>query len=190
MTAGCDKRFETCRARFSNGLPRQELALKVVEVEEALGLVFVRLTPGGLTLGEFLGPVLGLIAPYRIEAMSVTNDQTVSHTCNWKAILDNFAELYHVPFIHPIHRRMFECATAPFELFDHGHTAVYVPGGVTDSGFPIPELPTDMLALQLRALGLDPDAYRGRVEAVRPALQKAKRGIAEAQEGNERMPAL
>jgi phenylpropionate dioxygenase-like ring-hydroxylating dioxygenase large terminal subunit len=168
-------------ARFSNGLPRQELALKVVEVEEALGLVFVRLTPGGLTLGEFLGPVLGLIAPYRIEAMSVTNDQTVSHTCNWKAILDNFAELYHVPFIHPIHRRMFECATAPFELFEHGHTAVYVPGGVTDSGFPIPELPTDMLALQLRALGLDPDAYRGRVEAVRPALQKAKRGIAEAQ---------
>lgn len=168
-------------ARFSNGLPKDELALQAVEVEEALGLVFVRLTPGGPSLTEFLSPVLGLIAPYRIEAMSVTNDQTVSHTCNWKAILDNFAELYHVPFIHPIHRRMFECATAPIELFAHGHTAVYVPGGVTDSGFPTPEVPTDMLALQLQALGLNPEDYRGRVEAIRPAMQTAKRTIAETQ---------
>ena len=167
--------------RFSNGLPKDELALQAVEVEEALGLVFVRLTPGGLSLREFLGPVFDLLAPYRIEDMSITNDQSVSHTCNWKAILDNFAELYHVPFIHPIHRRMFECATAPFELFDHGHTAVYVPGGVTDSSFPTPEVPTDMLSMQLQALGLDPAEYRGRVEAVRPAIQQAKRRIARAQ---------
>lgn len=167
--------------RFSNGLPKEELALQAVEVDEALGLVFLRLSPGGPDLREFLGPLVDLIAPYGIETMSVTNDQTVSHSCNWKAILDNFAELYHVPFIHPIHRRMFECATAPFELFDHGHTAVYVPGGVTDSGFPTPEMPTDMLTLQLQALGLDPEDYRGRVEAVRPALQQAKRAIADAQ---------
>ncbi|MFZ9395972.1 MAG: aromatic ring-hydroxylating oxygenase subunit alpha [Erythrobacter sp.] len=168
-------------ARFSNGLPKADLALKAVEVEEALGQVFVRLTPGGITLSEFLGPVLGLLEPYRLEAMSVTNDQTVSHSCNWKAILDNFAELYHVPFIHPIHRRMFECATAPIELFEHGHTAVYVPGGVTDSGFPVPEGPTDMLAMQLQAVGLDPAEYRGRVAEIRPALQRAKRAIANAQ---------
>lgn len=167
--------------RFSNGLPKDELALQAVEVEEALGLVFVRLTPGGMALREFLRPVHDLLAPYRVEAMSITNDQSVSHTCNWKAILDNFAELYHVPFIHPIHRRMFECATAPFELFASGHTAVYVPGGVTDSGFPTPEVPTDMLSMQLQALGLDPEDYRGRVEAVRPALQQAKRAIARAQ---------
>ena len=166
-------------SRFSNGLPKAQLALRAVEVEEALGLVFVRLTPGGITLPEFLGPVLGLLRPYRLETMSVTNDQSVSHTCNWKAILDNFAELYHVPFIHPIHRRMFECATAPIELFEHGHTAVYVSGGVTDSGFPTPEVPTDMLALQLKAVGLDPEDYRGRVAEIRPALQRAKRAIAQ-----------
>ena len=166
-------------SRFSNGLPKAQLALRAVEVEEALGLVFVRLSPSGITLAEFLGPVLDLLRPYRLETMSVTNDQSVSHTCNWKAILDNFAELYHVPFIHPIHRRMFECATAPIELFEQGHTAVYVPGGVTDSGFPTPEVPTDMLALQLRAVGLDPEDYRGRVAEIRPALQRAKRAIAQ-----------
>lgn len=168
-------------SRFSNGLPKSELALNAVEVEEALGLVFVRLNPGGITLAEFLGPVFELLRPYRLEAMSVTNDQTVTHTCNWKAILDNFAELYHVPFIHPIHRRMFECATAPIELFEHGHTAVYVPGGVTDSGFPTPDAPTDMLALQLQAVGLNPEDYRGRVAEIRPALQRAKRAIVNEQ---------
>jgi phenylpropionate dioxygenase-like ring-hydroxylating dioxygenase large terminal subunit len=168
-------------ARFSNGVPKDKLALKAVEVEEALGMVFVRLTPGSLTLTDFLAPVLGLIAPYRLEAMTVTGDQTVSHTCNWKAILDNFAELYHVPFIHPLHRRMFECATAPFELFDHGHTAVYVEGGTTDSGFPVPDAPTDLLAMQLKAFGLDPADYQGRVAAIRPALQRAKRAAAETQ---------
>ncbi|MFM9935316.1 MAG: aromatic ring-hydroxylating oxygenase subunit alpha [Novosphingobium sp.] len=173
-------------ARFSNGIPKDDLALKAVEVDEALGLVFIRFTPGGFTpgdlsLAEFLAPIQGLIGPYRIEAMTVINDQTVSHTCNWKAILDNFAELYHVPFIHPLHRRMFECATAPIELFEHGHTAVYVEGGTTDSGFPVPEAPTDLLALQLQAFGLDPEDYRGRVTDIRPALQRAKRAVAETQ---------
>lgn len=167
-------------ARFSNGVPKDKLALKAVEAEEALGLIFVRFVPGGPTLAEFLAPVRPLIAPYRLEAMTATGDQTVSHTCNWKAILDNFAELYHVPFIHPLHRRMFECASAPFELFDHGHTAVYVEGGTTDSGFPVPDAPTDLLAMQLQAFGLDPADFQGSVHAIRPALQRAKRQVAEA----------
>lgn len=166
-------------ARFSNGIPKRDLALKPVEVEEALGMVFVRLVPAGPTIAEFLAPIAELIAPYRLDAMTITNDQTVSHTCNWKAILDNFAELYHVPFIHPLHRRMFECAAAPFELFDQGHTAVYVEGGTTDSGFPVPEAPTDLLAMQLQAFGLDPADFKGRVPAIRPALQRAKRKVAE-----------
>jgi len=167
--------------RFSNGVPKAELGLRAVEVEEALGMVFVRLTPGGPPLSEFLAPVADLLAPYRLEGMTVTDDQSVSHRCNWKAILDNFAELYHVPFIHPIHRRLFECATAPIELFEHGHTAVYVPGATTDSGFPQPERPTDVLAMQLQAVGLDPEQFVGRVSAIRPAIQQAKRAIATAQ---------
>lgn len=167
--------------RFSNGVPKSDLALRPVEVAEALGLVFVRLEPGGPSLAEFLGPLLEMVGTYRIDLMDVTNDQTVSHLCNWKAIIDNFAELYHVPFLHPIHRRMFECATAPISLFDHGHTAVYVEGGVTDSGFPTPDVPSDMQAMQLKAFGLDPADFQGRVSEIRLALQAAKRALAEDQ---------
>jgi phenylpropionate dioxygenase-like ring-hydroxylating dioxygenase large terminal subunit len=168
-------------ARFSNGVPKDKLALRPVEVEEALGLVFVRLTPGPLSLAEFLATLHEAIDAYRLDLMDVTNDQTVSHLCNWKAIIDNFAELYHVPFLHPIHRRMFECATAPIGLFDHGHTVVYVEGGVTDSGFPASDIPSDMQAMQLEAVGLDPAAFRGRVSEIRPALQRAKRALAQKQ---------
>ncbi|MCZ8136733.1 MAG: aromatic ring-hydroxylating dioxygenase subunit alpha [Porphyrobacter sp.] len=168
-------------ARFSNGVPKDKLALRPVEVEEALGLVFVRLTPGPLSLADFLAPLHEAIGAYRLDLMDVTNDQTVSHLCNWKAIIDNFAELYHVPFLHPIHRRMFECATAPIGLFEHGHTVVYVEGGVTDSGFPVSDVPSDMQAMQLEAVGLDPAAFRGRVSEIRRALQRAKRALAQEQ---------
>ncbi|AOL94793.1 aromatic ring-hydroxylating oxygenase subunit alpha [Porphyrobacter sp. LM 6] len=167
--------------RFSNGVPKADLALKPVEVEESLGMVFVRLTPGDLSLADFLAPLAEAIGTYRLDLMDVTNDQSVSHLCNWKAIIDNFAELYHVPFLHPIHRRMFECATAPIGLYAHGHTAVFVEGGVTDSGFPSAEVPSDMQALQLEAFGLDPAEFRGRTDQIRPALQRAKRALAAEQ---------
>lgn len=168
-------------ARFSNGVPKADLSLRPVEVEEAFGLVFIRLTPGPLALDEFLAPLAEAVGSYRLDLMDVTNDQSVSHLCNWKAIIDNFAELYHVPFLHPIHRRMFECATAPIALFDHGHTAVYVEGGVTDSGFPPSDVPSDMQAMQLEAFGLDPAAFRGRTGEIRVALQRAKRAAARKQ---------
>ncbi|RZI38023.1 hypothetical protein EGT07_36315, partial [Herbaspirillum sp. HC18] len=58
---------------------------------------------------------------------------------------------------------------------------VYVEGGTTDSGFPVPEAPTDLLAMQLKAFGLDPADFAGRVAAIRPALQRAKRAAAETQ---------
>jgi hypothetical protein len=76
---------------------------------------------------------------------------------------------------------MFECATAPIGLFDHGHTVVYVEGGVTDSGFPASDVPSDMQEMQLEAVGLDPVAFHGRVSEIRPALQRAKRALAQKQ---------
>ena len=46
------------------------------------------------------------LAPYRFRDMTLVEDQTVHHHCNWKAVVDNFSELYHVDFLHPQHKRM------------------------------------------------------------------------------------
>ena len=37
--------------------------------------------------------------------------------CNWKAVLDNFHELYHVEHIHPLHALHFDCPTSLVDLF-------------------------------------------------------------------------
>ena len=46
-----------------------------------------------------------------------------------------------------------------------------VPGGVTDSAFALPDEPTDIQAMQLTALGIDPADFKGRVGEVQQAIR-------------------
>lgn len=160
---------------FANGLPPERLRLRPVRVDTWKGLVFVCMDPDAIPLEDFLRPVTEAIAPADIAAMTLREDQTASVDCNWKAIIDNFAELYHVNFIHPQHRRFVDCTAAVEEGYEHGHTGLRLPGFTTDPSFPRPETATDFQALQLRALGLDPDAFAGATETIPAAIQAAKR---------------
>ncbi len=85
-------------------------------------MVWVCMDQNGPSLEDFLGPVVDLVAPYGLEHMTLVEDQTVSLDCNWKAVSDNFQELYHVEHIHPQHELMFDCPTAQVDLFGYGHT--------------------------------------------------------------------
>jgi phenylpropionate dioxygenase-like ring-hydroxylating dioxygenase large terminal subunit len=97
--------------------------------------------------------------------------------CNWKAVVDNFSELYHVDFLHPQHRRMVDCCNDRVHLFRHGHTGLAVPGATVSPRFPVPDTPTDIQSAQLQSLGLDPEDFRGRVLDVRRAVQQRKREV-------------
>ena len=163
--------------RFANGVPRAERALQPVAIDTWDGFVFVCLTPDPLPLMDFLGPVTELLAPYRFRNMTLVEDQTVHHHCNWKTVVDNFSELYHVDFLHPQHKRMVDCCNDTVHLFPHGHTGLAVRGATVNPRFPVPEEPTDIQAAQLRSLGLNPADFRGRVLAVREAVQKRKREV-------------
>jgi len=121
--------------------------------------------------------VVYLLAPYRFRNMTLTEDQTVRHHCNWKAVVDNFSELYHVDFLHPQHRRMVDCRNDRVHLFDNGHTGLEVNGATVNPHFPIPDEPTDLQRAQLENLGLDPMDFKGRVLDVRRAVQKRKREV-------------
>ena len=163
--------------RFSNGVPHAQRALQPVAVDVWDGLAFVCLDPNPIPLLEFLGPVTELLAPYRFRSMTLVEDQTVHHHCNWKAVVDNFSELYHVDFLHPQHKRMVDCCNDTVHLFPQGHTGLAVPGATVNPRFPIPKEPTDIQSAQLRSLGLDPADFRGRVQDVRAAVQKRKREV-------------
>ena len=166
--------------RFSQGVPCGRLSLKRIRVEVWAGIVWVNMDPDAPALAESLGPVMAMVEPFRPQEMRLIEDQTVSLDCNWKAVFDNFGELYHVEHIHPQHELIFDCPTAVNELFDGGHTRVLIDGFTVNSRLPIPEdVPPTMWA-QMKALDMDKNDYRGRVLDVRRDVQIRKRELGAA----------
>ncbi len=163
--------------RFANGVSREERPLRKVHTDVWDGFVFVSLAENPEPLLDFLGPVVDQLAPYEFRNMVLVEDQTVNHRCNWKAVVDNFSELYHVDFLHPQHKRMVDCCNDTVHLFANGHTGLSVPGSTVNPRFPVPHEPTDILAGQLRGVGLDPAAFSGRVLEVREAIARRKREV-------------
>lgn len=161
--------------RFANPVPCAERALQTVHTAVWAGLIFVHLGEQPPSLETFLGPVADHLAPYDFAAMTLVEDQTVHLDCNWKAVVDNFSELYHVDFLHPQHRRMVDCCNDTVHLFNHGHTGLAVPGATFNPRFPVPEAPTDIHRAQLEQIGLNADDFVGRVPEIRAAVQKQKR---------------
>jgi phenylpropionate dioxygenase-like ring-hydroxylating dioxygenase large terminal subunit len=166
--------------RFSRGVPRDQLSLKPLRVQAWAGSVWVCMDPNAPDLDEFLGPVKALVDPFRSEQMRLIEDQTVQLDCNWKAVYDNFGELYHVEHIHPQHETIFDCPASVVDLWDFGHTRVCIDGFTVNTRLPIPaEVPPSQWA-QLEALGLNKDDYQGRVLDVRRDVQIKKREMAPA----------
>ena len=165
------------KERFLHGVPCEDLSLNKVHTEVWNGFVFINMADSPEPLLDFLGLLANHLAPYRFDKMILMEDQSVNLDCNWKAVVDNFSELYHVDFLHPQHKRMVDCCNDTVHLFPNGHTGLAVPGGTVNPRFPVPEMPTDIQTMQLRSINLDPEDFRGRVLEVRRAIQQQKRAI-------------
>jgi phenylpropionate dioxygenase-like ring-hydroxylating dioxygenase large terminal subunit len=160
---------------FAQGLPAERLRLKPAKVASWKGMVFINMDANAEPLDRFLAPVTKAMAPIDSPSMRLMEDQSAHVDCNWKAIIDNFSELYHVNHIHPQHRRFVDCSAAEEDLLDHGHTGLRLPGFTTDPRFAQPEEATDFQAMQLEALGLNPCDFKGRTPDIPAAIQAAKR---------------
>ncbi|MGI9625174.1 MAG: aromatic ring-hydroxylating oxygenase subunit alpha [Acidimicrobiales bacterium] len=163
--------------RFASGVDCDERSLKPLRCEVWAGMVWVCMDEEAPPLADYLGPLVDLIEPYRTEEMTLVTDQSVSLHCNWKAVFDNFGELYHVEHIHPQHATIFDCPTADVGLYRQGHTGVFIDGFTVNSRLPIPEMPTPHMSTQMKKLGMDPEDYRGRVLDVRKDVQAARREV-------------
>ncbi|MFI4890429.1 MAG: aromatic ring-hydroxylating dioxygenase subunit alpha [Steroidobacterales bacterium] len=90
------------------GLDRAQFGLRPVRLDTLLGLVFVALRGDPPPLAEAWGPLLGELAPYRIEEMVPLGPITEEvWDVDWKLAMDNYLESYHVPIGHPGLYRMF-----------------------------------------------------------------------------------
>ncbi len=161
--------------RFAGGIDMSARGLRPVRCDTWMGMVWICLDDDAPSFDAFLGPLKSILDPYALDTMTLTGDQTVHLDCNWKAVFDNFGELYHVDHIHPQHETMFNCPAAEIHLFDHGHTGVIIDGHTINPRLPIPDEPNPYLHGQLEKFGGDPEAYQGRVVEIRDAIQRLRR---------------
>jgi phenylpropionate dioxygenase-like ring-hydroxylating dioxygenase large terminal subunit len=84
------------------GLDKKNMGLKRVALEVWNGFIFV--SPQDKpekTLAEYLGQQGLDTAAYDWNACTQSYKFEVEIDCNWKLIVDSFAEVYHIPCLHP-----------------------------------------------------------------------------------------
>jgi choline monooxygenase len=82
-------------------LDKAALGLLPARVEEMCGLVFVNLDLAAPPLAELLGDLPERLARYRIPALVRFSRTDGEQPVNWKIVVDNYLEGYHVPIAHP-----------------------------------------------------------------------------------------
>jgi len=102
-------------------LDRAAFGLLPLETEIWNGLVFVRLVPGGPAVATMMAPYEAELAPFRFaESKPLTDGFWVDVSeADWKNVMDNFLEGYHIPAGHPGLQRMFG-NRYDLETRDHG----------------------------------------------------------------------
>jgi nitrite reductase/ring-hydroxylating ferredoxin subunit len=82
-------------------LTPEALHLPPVRLETWAGFYFVNLDAGAVSLLEHLGALVDELAPFEIEKMVYQSHRRAVLPANWKTVIDNFGETYHIATIHP-----------------------------------------------------------------------------------------
>ncbi len=78
-----------------------EHSLLEVRVATWGALLFACADPRTMPLGEWLGDLPTRMAGYGFERWRIQESAAVDVAANWKLISENFAEYYHLPWVHP-----------------------------------------------------------------------------------------
>ena len=98
LDGGCT--FAHCIDEFKDR-PASEWALQPVHVDTWGGWVFVNMAPDPEPLLDWLDPLPGLLAPFRLQDMRYRWRKRVVVPANWKTVIDAFIEGFHTPGTHP-----------------------------------------------------------------------------------------
>jgi phenylpropionate dioxygenase-like ring-hydroxylating dioxygenase large terminal subunit len=180
--------FAPDRDDFPQGNPCGKVRLVELACETFAGFVWVNMDPEAKPLKEYLGPIWDEWNAREVHTWKRTMAHSMWLPCNWKVVLDNFNESYHVPTVHmgatpSTDRKAIRgnintyYKETRFDLANEGHNRMVMKGGYgagqTDADGNIIE----PLAGLLQYWGIDPAAYKGRPEDTREALQEAKRTL-------------
>lgn len=98
---GCDGHLSKLPdGRSFKGLKAADYCLKSFRVERFGQFVFVNLDYNGPTFSEHLGSFADEFGRFFSNVRHI-NTWTTEHPVNWKIIVENAVESYHVPMVHP-----------------------------------------------------------------------------------------
>lgn len=176
---------------FPEGNPCGKVRLQELRCETFAGFIWVNMDPNCVSLKDYLGPVWRDWAQRDIHTWKRTMANTIWLPCNWKIVMDNFNESYHVPTVHmratpDTDRKKIRgnidtyFKETKFDLADEGHNRMVMKGGYGVGQVDAQGNIAEPLAGQLKYWGLDPADYKNKPEATRVALQQAKRRLGPA----------
>lgn len=176
------------RDDFPQGDPCGVVNLQPVRCETFAGFIWVNMDPDCVSLRQFLGPVWDDWSAYQIQTWKRYHAYTTTLPVNWKIVLDNFNESYHVPFVHkpvgdPVERARMHSGidtnyrTTRFDLSAEGHNRMIMRGGYAGISLNVDGTIGEPLRTILQEWDLDPDSFTGRQLETRTALQQAKRRL-------------
>jgi choline monooxygenase len=105
--------------RQIRGLDKSSLGLFPARVEVFCGLVFVNLDIRATPLAEQVAGLAERLEPYGLERLRPVVEKATSQPANWKIVVDNYLEGYHVPIAHPGLMRLVDYKNYDVELFDN-----------------------------------------------------------------------
>ena len=100
------------------GLDKSELGLFPARVETMCGLVFVNLDVHAQPLVEQVAGLPERLAPYGIERLEPYAEWKGTQPANWKIVVENYNEGYHVPIAHPGLMRLLDYKHYDVEVHD------------------------------------------------------------------------
>jgi choline monooxygenase len=90
-------------------LDKSTLGLHPARVETLAGLVFVNLDPGAPSLAEQTAGLEERLEPYGIANLErFSSGRGSDQPANWKIVVENYLEGYHVPIAHPGLMRLYD----------------------------------------------------------------------------------
>lgn len=164
---------------FPQGAPPCR-GLVEVRCETWGSFVWFSFNPDVEPLTEFLDPVHRHLEPYNFHKMVQTRDITVEWDCNWKTSVDAFNESYHVQGIHPQLLYYLHDLDIQIDCYER-HNRYLIPFGTLSPRVKRPNVIPEPVKVIMKAAGMDPADYDGRLEDIRRDVQSWKRRHGAAQ---------
>jgi choline monooxygenase len=101
------------------GLDKSALGLFPARVEVLCGLVFVNLDIHTTALADQVAGLTERLERYGLERLRPKVESVSSQPANWKIVVDNYLEGYHVPIAHPGLMRLVDYKRYEVELHDN-----------------------------------------------------------------------